>query len=181
MLDKWLELTQSGFAFNEYGEDEEATRTRRRYVFSQRRDTTRCLDSSAYTARFKSAFERHSPSNTATPPSLHRSTFTDREVLQSAATTMQHSLKMQSSDTYDLDTHIRATQAAMDFCHEFAISTEAIVQPPATPPIEQPQPSNADFDATILKVGAGKIEVAADLRDRYGRMRRLPGNKKEGI
>jgi len=33
-------VTQSGFEFNEYGEDEEATRTRRRYVFSQRRDTT---------------------------------------------------------------------------------------------------------------------------------------------
>jgi len=72
---------------------------------------------------------------------------TDQEVLQSAATAMKHSLKMQSSDTYDLDTHIRATQAAMNFCHEFATSTEAIVQPPATPPMEQPQPSNADFDA----------------------------------
>ena len=154
-LDKWLELTQSGFEFNEYGAEEDANRTRRRYIFSQRRDTTRCLESSAYTARFKSAFERHSPNKTPTPPSLLRSAFithmrehtTDQEVLQSAATAMKHSLKMQSSDTYDLDIHIRATQAAMNFCHEFATSTEAIVQPPATPPMEQPQPSNADFDA----------------------------------
>ena len=93
------------------------------------------LGSSAYTARFKSAFERHSPNNTSTLPSLLRSAFithmrehtADQEVLQSAETAMKRSLKMQSSDTYDLDTHIRATHAAMDCCHEFATSTEAII------------------------------------------------------
>ena len=35
VLDKWLELTPSGFEFDEYGVDEEANRTRRRYIFSQ--------------------------------------------------------------------------------------------------------------------------------------------------
>ena len=34
LLDKWLELTQSGFEFNEQGDDEELSRTRRRYIFS---------------------------------------------------------------------------------------------------------------------------------------------------
>ena len=34
LLDKWLELTQSGFEFNEHGDDEELSRTRRRYIFS---------------------------------------------------------------------------------------------------------------------------------------------------
>ena len=59
----------------------------------------------------------------------------DQEIMQSAATAMKHPLQMQSSDRYDLDTHIRATQKAMDFCHEFASSNEVLVHP------------NADFDA----------------------------------
>ena len=33
---------------------------------------------------------------------------------------------MQASDVYDLDTHVRGTQKAMDWCHEFAEGHTAI-------------------------------------------------------
>ena len=73
ILEKWLELTQSGFEFTEFGEEEEHNRTRRRYLFAMKSDPLRCLSSSSWTSRVKAAFKRHSPRHTATPPSLLRS------------------------------------------------------------------------------------------------------------
>lgn len=70
LLERWLELTK--FEFDEPGE---TNRTQRQYLFAMRTDPTRCYDSSAWSARVKAAFKRHSPRHTATPPSLLRSSF----------------------------------------------------------------------------------------------------------
>lgn len=115
LLERWIEFTQS-FEFTEFGEDEEASRTRRRYLFTIRKDPTRCLESSLWTARVKAAFKRHSPNHTATPPSLLRSAFitalrestNDPEILESAAVAQKHSIAMQSELL--LSTTLAATQ-----------------------------------------------------------------------
>lgn len=47
------------FEFAEFGQTEVTARTKRQYLFHQKTDASRVLDSSGYTTRFKAAFERH--------------------------------------------------------------------------------------------------------------------------
>jgi hypothetical protein len=128
VLEQWLKMTQSAFEFTDFDETDIATRTRRRYLFAQKRDPNRCMDPTGFTTFVKQAFGKHTPNGETPCPTLLRSAFItllrestqDTELLQSAATAQKHSIAMQSSDTYDLDTHIRATSKAMDWCEAFA-------------------------------------------------------------
>ena len=130
LLQSLLRETQSGFEFAIFDEDEEKNRARRRYLFAMPRDATRCLESSNWTARVKLAFKRYHPENKSPCPSLLRSSFitelkastVDPKVLAAAAIAQKHSVQMQSSSTYDLEAQVRATQAAMAWCEEFACS-----------------------------------------------------------
>ena len=127
-LTRYLEATQSGFEFTDYDEEEEQHRTRRRYLFAMKSDATRCLATSHWTTRVKSAFRRYSPESKSPCPSLLRSAFitelrnstNDPQVLGAAAIAQKHSIVMQGSDTYDLETHVRATKSAMEWCHSYA-------------------------------------------------------------
>ena len=105
-----------------------SNRTQVEYLF-YKDQPSRCYDESAWTKRVKSAFKRHSPRHTATPPRLLRSAFitelrssTDcpKEVLEAAATAMKHSIDTQSSDVYDLETHSRLSTKAFQWCEDFA-------------------------------------------------------------
>ena len=53
LLEQWLRATQSAFEFDQFDEDEERTRTRRRYLFHMKTDRNRCLTSSNWTNRVK--------------------------------------------------------------------------------------------------------------------------------
>lgn len=130
-LQKWLDATQSGFEFQEYDEHEERLRTRRRYLFAMPTDATRCHSTANWTARVKAAFGRYHPEGKAPCPSLLRSSFItelknsteNAAILGAAAIAQKHSTVMQGSNTYDLDTHIRATKAAMEWCDQYATGT----------------------------------------------------------
>jgi hypothetical protein len=130
VLQQFLQETQSSFEFTEYDEHEEQLRTRRRYLFAMQSDATRGHGSASWTARVKSAFRRNHHDGKAPCPSLLRSSFitelksstSDVSILGSAAVAQKHSMLMQGSDVYDLETHIRLTQKAMDFCHTFALA-----------------------------------------------------------
>jgi hypothetical protein len=125
LLDTWLAMTQT-FEFDEL--DPDATRTQRRYLFTQKNDPNRCVDSSGFTAFVKASFKEHTPNGEAPCPTLLRSAFittlrettTDNEILKSAAIAQKHSITMQSSDVYDLETHVRLTQKAMEWCEGYA-------------------------------------------------------------
>ena len=102
-LEEWLESTQSSFEFDEFGEDEQVNRTRRRYLFCMKSDRNRCMSSSLWSDRVKNAFQRHSPNHTSTAPSLLRSAFItwmrdntdDPEIYAQAAVAQKHSVQMQ--------------------------------------------------------------------------------------
>ena len=134
LLKSFLLLTQSRFEFNDYGDDEAQPRTRQRSLFAMPTDATRCFESSNWTQRVKQAFSRYHADKKAPCPTLLRSSFItalrdsnpDVSTLQSAAVAQKHSVRMQASDVYDLDTHVRGTQKAMDWCHEFAEGHTAI-------------------------------------------------------
>jgi hypothetical protein len=127
ILTRFLTMTQS-FEFVDFGEDEEQTRTRRRYLFTMPTDPNRCFESSNWCSRVKDAFRRHSPGNKAPCPTLLRSSFItalrdsrpDLAVLESAAIAQKHSMRTQRSDVYDLRTHIRDCEEASKWCHEYA-------------------------------------------------------------
>ena len=127
ILTQFLTMTQS-FEFVDFGEDEEQTRTRRRYLFAMPSDPNRCFESSNWCSRVKDAFRRHSPGNKAPCPTLLRSSFItalrdsrpDLAVLESAAIAQKHSMRTQRSDVYDLNTHIRDCEEAFKWCHEYA-------------------------------------------------------------
>jgi hypothetical protein len=126
VLEEFIKSSTS-FEFDEFDDDEEMIRTRRRYLFYMKTERTRCLTSSNWTGRVKDAFRRfsnrnseilvmclvscvlvrrrHSPNHTATPPSLLRSSFitwmrentSDPEILSSAAVAQKHSVAMQGA------------------------------------------------------------------------------------
>lgn len=133
-LQKFMDATQSNFEFQEYDDDEEQLRTRRRYLFAMPTDATRCRESANWTARVKSAFRRYNPEGKAPCPSLLRSSFitelknstSDNNILGAAAIAQKHSVVMQGSDVYDLETHVRVTKAAMDWCDKYATGDKKI-------------------------------------------------------
>ena len=134
LLKSFLLLTQSRFEFSEFGDDEAQARTRQRSLFAMPTDATRCFESSNWTQRVKQAFSRYHAEKKAPCPTLLRSSFItalrdsnpDVSTLQSAAVAQKHSMSMQASDAYDLEAHVRGTQKAMDWCHEFAEGHAAI-------------------------------------------------------
>lgn len=148
-LTRFLTMTQS-FEFVDFGEEEEQTRTRRRYLFTMPTDPNRCFESSNWCSRVKDAFRRHSPGNKAPCPTLLRSSFItalrdsrpDLAVLQSAAIAQKHSMRTQGSDVYDLNTHIRDCEQASKWCHEYA---------DAPLPIEGSAAEEHDVDAPAEK------------------------------
>ena len=159
LLDDYLKETQSQLEFSEFDEDEEANRTRRRYLFPMASRPSECMSSSNWGGRVKAAFKRFSPGGKAPCPSLLRSAFitalressTDPELLQSAATAQKHSIEMQPSDTYDLDTHIRLTAKAMEWCEQFAAA-----------PMAQPEPSAVmDVPENSSSSGASLLQRAS--------------------
>ncbi len=126
-LEKLIEARKGdGFDFVE--EDEApANRTSRQYLFHTSH-STRCYDSSAWTKRVKAAFQRFSPSGTATPPRLLRSAFVTalrsdpdcpREILESAAIAMKHSVATQKA-SYDLEAQLRLTEKAFAWAEQYA-------------------------------------------------------------
>jgi hypothetical protein len=133
-LQQFMEATQSGFEFQEFDDDEEQQRTRRRYLFAMPTDATRCHESGNWTTRVKNAFRRHNPEGKAPCPSLLRSSFitelknstNDNNILGAAAIAQKHSVVMQGSDVYDLETHVRVTKAAMDWCDNYAAGEKSI-------------------------------------------------------
>ena len=157
MLTQFLTMTQS-FEFVDFGEDEEQTRTRRRYLFTMPSDPNRCFESSNWCSRVKDAFRRHSPGNKAPCPTLLRSSFItalrdsrpDLAVLESAAIAQKHSMRTQRSDVYDLRTHIRDCEEASKWCHEYANSPLQLDDVAA--PAEKRQradKSSSDSDETV--------------------------------
>ena len=82
----------------------------------------------------KQAFSRYHADKKAPCSTMFRSPFItalrdsnpDVSTLQSAAVAQKHSMGMQASDAYDLEAHVRGTQKAMDWCHEFAEGHAAI-------------------------------------------------------
>ena len=154
ILSRFLTMTQS-FEFVDFGEEEEQTRTRRRYLFTMPTDPNRCFESSNWCSRVKDAFRRHSPGNQAPCPTLLRSSFItalrdsrpDLAVLQSAAIAQKHSMRTQGSDVYDLRTHIRDCEEASKWCHEYAnaplpVEGSAAEAHNAGPPAEKRQKTN---------------------------------------
>ena len=154
LLKRFLGETQSNFEFTERGVDEELSRTSRRYLFALEKEATQPLSSTHWCTRVEAAFRRHTPSGQAPCPTLLRSPFitalrssnADLSTLQSAAIAQKHSIEMQSSDVYDLDTHRRATSKAMQWCHDFAAGVAGVEVPMALPaealqaaPAEAPQ------------------------------------------
>ena len=87
----WLQLWIDSLQFEFHPREEP-------YLFFCNGDTTRCQTSSQWTTTVKQAFQRWSPSKTACPPKMLRTSFITHlrgsdaapEVLQSAATTMKH-------------------------------------------------------------------------------------------
>ena len=154
LLKRFLGETQS-FEFTEYGGDEEHNRTHRRYLFAQQADATQPLSSGHWCTRVKAAFRRHHSGGKAPCPTLLRSSFITAlrssnaplSTLQSAAIAQKHSMQMQSSDTYDLETHRRSTSKAMEWCHEFAgvlPGEDQLALPAAAAPEAQSGPSGGN-------------------------------------
>jgi hypothetical protein len=121
LLEQWLESTQSSLEFDEFGEDEEVTRTRRRYLFCMKSDRNRCMSTSLWSDRVKNAFQRHSPNHTSTAPSLLRSAFItwmrdntdDPEIYAQAAIAQKHSVRMQGENAICMIEFEHPSQARM--------------------------------------------------------------------
>ena len=74
-LEKLIRVRKGdGFDFVDQ-DDAPDNRTAREYLFHTALHSTRCYDASAWSKRVKLAFQRHSPSSSATPPRLLRSAF----------------------------------------------------------------------------------------------------------
>jgi len=103
-------------------------RASREYLFHTTLHSTRCYDTSTWTKRVKVAFQRFSPSGSATPPRLLRSAFVTalrsdpdcpRDILESAAVAMKHSVATQKA-SYDLEAQLRLTEKAFAWAENFA-------------------------------------------------------------
>ncbi len=159
LLDRWLAMTQSAFEFTD--PDADANRTQRRYLFPQKRDPNRCLDSSGFTSFVKASFAKFTPNGEAPCPTLLRSAFItalredsqDPELLQSAAVAQKHSIQMQGSDTYNLDVHVRATAKAMAWCESYADGSLAAQQPDEPGRGQASDPHREGSDAHAAQLG----------------------------
>jgi len=133
-LERLLEV-KKGDAWD-FVEDEPApaNRTAREYLFhTPSHSPTRCYDASLWTKRVKLAFQQFSPSGTPTPPRLLRQSFVTelrsdpecpRDLLESAAIAMKHSLDTQKN-TYDLEANIRLTAKAFTWAENYAARFDA--------------------------------------------------------
>ena len=117
----------NGMEFDEA--DAVQNRSGRVYLFHPDGQPTRCLSESQWTKKVKLCFKAHSPRKVSCPPMLLRSSFITAlrgsgeacpEVLQSAAHCMKHAVATQGSDVYDLDTHVKLTEAAFKWCEKYA-------------------------------------------------------------